>query len=59
MVINMVTIREQLLSELPNMPTDKRERTRWKDKITKRFKCDRSYIDKIIRDVERENDPTI
>jgi hypothetical protein len=41
------------------MPTDKRECVRWKDHVTKKLRCDRSYIDKVIRDVERENDPTI
>jgi hypothetical protein len=41
------------------MPEDKRERVKWKDHITKKCRCDRSYVDKIIRDVKRENDPTV
>jgi hypothetical protein len=55
----MVTIREQILEEIPNMPEDKRGRVRWKDHVTKKYQCDRSYIDKILRDVKRQNDSSI
>jgi hypothetical protein len=55
----MTTIREQLLSELPNMPQDRKDQVRWKDSVTKKYKCDRSYIDKIIREARWRNDPTV
>jgi hypothetical protein len=55
----MMTIREKLLAELSGMPSDSKKVPRWKDKITKRIGCDRSYIDKVIRDVKRNNDPTL
>ena len=41
------------------MPQDPKTIARWKDRVTRKHGCDRTYIDKIVRDVRRNNDPTL